>query len=158
MAKAQRVKSGTVQVEGLRELNKALRDLGPDMQKELRQASKSVAEFVASDARAAALSLGGVAEKVAPSIKGLGGVRSASVAFGGARYPFAGGAEFGAGQDLRRTRSSGSYKGFNQFDRWKGNGKDAGYFVYPTIRRDADRIVTEYGKAVDVLLKKAFPD
>src|SRR5437879_12566429 len=128
MAKASKIKSGTVQVEGLRELNKALRALGPELQKELGQASKSVADFVASDARGAALMLGGVAAKVAPSIKGVGGVRSAGVAFGGARYPMAAGAEFGAGHDLHRTRSSGSYKGFNQFDRWKGNGSDAGYF------------------------------
>lgn len=158
MAKASKIKTGTVSVEGLRELNKALRALGPDMQKKLGAASRSVAEFVASDARSAALRLGGVAAKVAPSIKGVGGARSAGVAFGGARYPMAAGAEFGAGQDLHRRRSSGAYLGFNQFEPWRGNGKDAGYFVYPSIRQDADRIVTEYGKAIDDLLKEAFPD
>jgi hypothetical protein len=158
MARASKIKTGTVSVEGLRELNKALKALGPEFPKALGAASKVVANFVANDARGAAMSLGGIAAKTAPSIKGVGGATSAGVAFGGARYPFASGAEFGAGQDLRRRRSSGTYLGFNQFEPWKGNGKDAGYFVYPSIRQDSDRIVTEYSKAVDAVLKNAFPD
>lgn len=144
MARGQKIKSGTVKVDGLRELNRALRKLGPESQKELKEASRKVASFVAADARSAAIGLGGVAAKSAPSISAVGGVSGAGVAFGGARYPFAGGAEFGS---IR----------YRQFKPWRGNGPDAGYFVYPSIRRDADRIVTEFTDAVDKVIERNFP-
>lgn len=144
MARSQKIRSGTVKVDGLTELNRALRGLGPDAQKELKEASRSVATFVASDARSAANALGGVAAHVAPSIKPVGGVSGAGVAFGGARYPMAGGAEFG------------SYR-YKQFKPWRGNSSDAGYFVYPAIRRDADRIVTEFTDAVQKVIDRRFP-
>lgn len=145
MAKSQRIRSGTVSVEGLRELSKALKELDPALQKELRATNKEVATFVANDARAAALSLGSVAAKTAPSIKASAGTQSASVSFGGPAFPFAGGAEFGSHQ-------------FKQFKPWTGNGSDAGYFVYPSIRQDADRIETEYTKALDAVIRKAGLD
>lgn len=144
MAKGQKIRSGTVRVEGLPELSRALKAIGPEAQKELREASKSVATFVANDARSAAYSLGGVAGHVAPSIRPVGGVAGAGVSFGGAAYPMAGGAEFG------------SYR-FKQFQPWRGNGPGAGYFVYPSIRRDADKIVSEFTDAVDKIIDRRFP-
>lgn len=150
-----KLKAGAVRVEGLSELNKALRDIGPEARAELKAASKKVADFVAADAKAAAASLGGVAAKVAPSITpraGIGG--TAGVAFGGARYPMAGGAEFGAGRDRMRNRKSGQYVGYRQFQPWRGSGSSAGYFLYPSIRRDADRIITEFTTALDEVVKK----
>lgn len=158
MASSRKIRSGTLAIEGLAELNKALRALGPEMQNELRDTNRFVAQFVAADARSAASALGGVAAHVAPSIKAVGGNRSAGVAFGGARYPMAAGAEFGAGHNVVRSRTTGGYKGYNQFDAWSGNDTRAGYFVYPAIRQDSSRIETEYGKAMDRLLKKAFPN
>lgn len=149
------MKAGAVRVEGLRELNKALKDIGPEARAELKSAAQKVANLVAADAKAAASSLGGVAAKVAPSISpraGIGG--TAGVAFGGARFPMAGGAEFGAGHDRMRNRKSGQYVGYNQFPQWRGNGSGAGYFLYPTIRRDADRIITEFTTALDEVVKK----
>ena len=137
----QRIRSGTVEVHGLTELNRALRGISKEAQGDLKEASRKVAEFVASDAKAAAYSLGGVAAHVAPSIGRVGGVSSAGVAFGGARYPMAGGAEFGS---IR----------YKQFKPWRGNSSSAGLFVYPSIRRDADRIETEYRDAIDGLLEK----
>lgn len=154
----QKIRTGDVQISGLRELNKALKDLPGDLEKELPKTSKRVAGFVADDAHSNALSLGGVAAKVAPSIKAVGGAKSAGVGFGGAAYPMGGGAEFGAGRDTQRTRSSGTYIGFRQFQEWRGNDSNAGYFVYPSIRSNSDRIVEEYTQSVDDLLKKAFPD
>lgn len=137
----QRIRSGTVAVEGLTELNRALRRMGPEFPKEMRAVNKTVAEFVANDARSNAYSLGGVAAHVAPSIKASAGTTSAGVAFGGPSWPMAGGAEFGS---IR----------YKQFQPWRGNGPDAGYFVYPAIRQDADRIEDEYTEAVDDLIKK----
>ena len=58
-----------VQVDGLAELNRALRELGPDAQKELKGANLEVAKDVADDAQAIAIGLGGVAAKSAPSLK-----------------------------------------------------------------------------------------
>lgn len=144
MARTQRIRSETVRVEGLTELNRALKSLGPEAQRELKDASRRVAGFVASDAASAARSIGGVAAKTAPSIKAVGGVSSAGVAFGGSGYPFAGGAEFGA------------YR-FKQFQPWRGSSSSAGYFVYPSIRHDADRIVTEFSDAVDKVIDRNFP-
>lgn len=137
-----RIRSGDIQVEGLRELAATLKSLDKDLARELRLANKSVATFVAKDAKSAAETLGGVAGHVAPSIKASAGLTSAGVAFGGSAYPMAAGAEFGSVR-------------YGQFQSWRGNSSDAGYFVYPSIRRDADRIETEYGKALDDVLRKA---
>jgi hypothetical protein len=137
-----RIKTGAVQVDGLVELNRALKVMDRDLAKDLRAASKAVATFVSNDARAAAQSIGGVAAHVAPSIKASAGATSAGVAFGGPAYPMAGGAEFGAYQ-------------YPQFQPWRGNGPGAGYFVYPAIRQDVDRIETEYHNALEHLIAKA---
>lgn len=135
-----RIRTG-VKVSGLRELNVALREISKDAQKELTKANKAIAEFVAEDARGAAHSLGGVAAHVAPSIKATGGTTWAGVGIGGPAYPMAGGAEFG------------SLK-FKQFKPWRGNNSDAGYFLYPAIRQDADRIEHEHTEAMQRLLAK----
>lgn len=130
-----------VRVVGLNDLNRALRELGPDLQRELKRTNLDVAQIVADDARSAALQLGGVAAHVAPSIRASARNTAAGVSFGGAGYPMAAGAEFGA------------YR-FKQFQPWRGNDENAGYFVYPAIRQDADRIETEYGAAIDKLLDR----
>lgn len=144
-----RIQTGTVRVEGLRELSKALKQLeDKNLGKELQKANKAAATTVAKDATGAAYSLGSTAAHVAPSIKASAGRMSASVSIGGASHPAAAGAEFG-GQGRPTTM---------QFQPWRGAGSNAGYFLYPTIRRDADKIVEEYTAALDELLGKAFPD
>ncbi len=144
MARSQKIRTGDVKVQGLRELSRALKKLGPEAQKELKTASREVAGFVASGAANRARSLGGVAAHVAPSISATGGVSGAGVGFGGAAYPMAGGAEFG------------SYR-YKQFKPWLGNGPGAGYFVYPTIRAESDRIVQQFSDAVDKVIERNFP-
>ena len=130
-----------VKVTGLAELNKALKALGPEVQSELKAAHFEVGSMVADDAKSIAYGLGGVAAKVAPSIKATKAAAGAAVSFGGAAYPFAGGAEFGS---LR----------YKQFKTWRGSGSDAGYFVYPAIRQDADQIETTYVERIDDLMRK----
>lgn len=136
-----RFKSGEVRVEGLTELQRALKEIGPEAAKESRKVSRKVAGFVADDAKSAAYSLGGVAAHVAPSIKPSAGAVSAGVALGGAAYPMALGAEFG-GRGRPTTM---------QFQPHLGR---TGYFVYPTIRRDGDRIESEYREGIDHVLKR----
>lgn len=144
MARLNATGSG-VNVDGLPQLVRALKEIDPALVKELRQANLSVAKFVADDARAGALALGSTAAKVAPSVKASAGAGYAGVALGGPGYPMAAGAEFG------------SYR-YKQFQPWRGNGSDAGYFLYPAIRQDADRIETEYKWAADEVIRKAGLD
>lgn len=131
-----------VQVEGLAELNRALRDLGGRaLQKELKETNLEVAKFVAEDARSDAYALGGVAAKVAPSVKASAGYGFAGVSFGGSAYPMAMGAAFG-GQKRPTTQ---------QFMPHLGR---TGYFPYPAIRRDGEKIEEAYGDGLDDLLKR----
>lgn len=130
-----------VGVEGLTELRKALKAISDTAPRELSAAGKEVAGFVAEDARSAASGLGGVAAKVAPSIKASSAGGGGAIGLGGAAYPMAAGAEFG-GQGRPTTQ---------QFKPHLGR---TGYFVYPTIRRDADRIEETYSEKIDDLMRK----
>lgn len=134
-------KSQGVNVRGLAELNRALKQLGPEVRAELKAANVEVGEMVANDAANIAYGLGGVAAKTAPSIKATKTQNGAGVAFGGAAYPFAGGAEFG------------SFR-YKQFQPWRGNGAGAGYFLYPAIRQDSDEIAETYMERLDDLIRK----
>lgn len=133
-----------VEVDGLAELNRALREIGPDAQKRLKGANLEVAREVADDAEDIALGLGGVAAKSAPSIRAAARNTAAGVTIGSAAYPFALGAEFG-GQRRPTTQ---------QFKPWRGNGPQAGYFVYEAVRRDADEIVRLYDEAIAHVLRE----
>ena len=134
-------KSDGVNVEGLAELRRALKAVSAAAPKELSAAGKEVAQFVAADAQGAASALGGVAAKVAPSIRAAAAAGGGAIALGGAAYLMAAGAEFG-GQGRPTTQ---------QFKPHLGR---TGYFVYPTIRRDADRIESEFGEKIDDLMRK----
>lgn len=122
---------------GLDEVRHDLRELAHDLPDALRKADQDAAEETAERARSAAYSLGGVAAHVAPSLKAAG----REVSLGGSGYDMAAGAEFGS----RRYR---------QFKPWRGSGDSGGYFLYPTISRDADRIEGTYADALDDLLRR----
>ena len=77
---ARRSSDAGIFVHGLPELSRALKQLGGDFPKELRNAGKDVASFVASEARAKAQSIGGVAAHVASSVKPSAGAQYAGVA------------------------------------------------------------------------------
>ena len=147
------IRSNDVQVDGLDELYRALRQMGPELEKQMRLTNKAAAETETQNARAAAARLGDVPAHVINSLSSRGSGTAAGIAFGGPRAPDAMGHEFGAGRDMPRKRKSGTYLGYQQFKPWRGRGEGAGYFIYPTIRRDADRIVADYEAAVDRLLK-----
>ena len=142
MARSQRIKSGAIEVHGLRELNRALKKVEGGTPNALRDTNKKVAEKVAMGARSRAQGLGGVAAHVAPSLRASAGAAFAGVAGGGAAYPMFGGAEFGS---IR----------YKQFKPWLGNSTDAGYFLFPEIRAQAPHIEDEYREALDNLIKKA---
>jgi hypothetical protein len=134
-------KSEGVNVEGLAELRRALKAASDAAPKELNAVSKDVATLVADDARGKAAGLGGVAAKVAPSISPSGTARGGAITLGGTSYPMALGAEFG-GQGRPTTQ---------QFKPHLGR---TGYFVYPSIRANSDRIESEFSEKIDDLMRK----
>lgn len=132
-------------VLGLKELVRDLRAWERTAPRLVSQAHKRIADRVAGKAKATASGQGSVAAKAAPSIRGSGRMTSAAVLLGGAAYPFALGAEFGALQ-------------YPQFLPWKGNSEEAGYFLYPTIRAMEDEIREEYlDEVYGALERRAFP-
>lgn len=143
--------SDRVRVEGLRDFQRELRALDNKLPRQMRVANLEAAEVVAKEARAKAIAQGGVAEKTAPSIKAAAEQVRSKVNIGGTRYPFALGAEFGA-------------KVYPQFKRWRGNqhqpdvDNGVGYFLYPAIRETRSEFIDTYAKALDQLMRRAFPD
>lgn len=47
--------------------------------------------------------------------------------------------------------------GWNQFQPWRGNKTKAGYFLFPTVRKNIDEIIEIYGDGMDDLLRDVFP-
>lgn len=141
-----RIRSGDIAVDGLVEFRKALKAMGDvEALREMRAANKEAATIVAGEAKDKAQSLGSVAAKVAPSIRVSAGQQSAGVSWGGSAYPMAWGAEFG-GQRRPTTQ---------QFRPWRGSDSGAGYFAYPAIRENLDRIVIPYEQAIADIVRKA---
>lgn len=118
-----------------------------------------IARDVAGRAKSRAVGVKG-GQRLARAISAVAQQRSAGVQIRDNAGSTAGalGYEFGAGRQTRRDRRSGTYVGFRQFDNWRGNGRDAGYAVYPTIRDEAPGMPERYADALDPLLRRAFPD
>lgn len=136
----------SVKVAGLRELRAALRRLDDrSLLKELGSANARIADLVVSKARGNASSA--MEQSAAGRLKASKAVASARVILGGKPYDM--GAEFGAGRNQRRSRSTGSYLGFNQFKPWRGSGGGAGYFLFPAIRDSRDELIEAYAKGIE---------
>lgn len=148
----------TYTVPGLRRTLARLPKLAKD---ELRGASLRIAELVADDARQGARLQGGLALLVAPSItatrdsvprvkegstKKLPRHSSGRERRGGRQTvgDVMWGAEFGGG---RRSST-------RQFRPWRGSGSDAGYMLYPAVRRNAERTGELYSAALDAALQE----
>lgn len=147
-----------VRVAGLDQFRKELRKLDDaGLIEGLKDANFEVAELVVRSAKANASTR--MENRAAATLKARRGQRRAEVGLGNARTPFAIGAEFGAGQNIvRRSVNGRSFRGYNQFRQWRGSDSGAGYFLYPAIRAETDKIVEVYGDSIDKLMSKAFPD
>lgn len=132
-----------IEVVGLRDLQKELRAIDKDFPKELRLANKEAAQVVADATRASFASRGGVAPKVAASVKALAQQRNASVKIGGARFPYALGSEFGG----RARRTTQQFPPFQK----------GGYSLFPTVKDKREEVIKVYDEAIDRLLARAFP-
>lgn len=137
----------TIEFEGLKQLRKDLLAVDKNLVKELGQAYKKIGTMIVSAASARAQGLGGVAAKSAQALASTARATDVSIRINGEKYPWALGGEFGGGA----PRSP-------QFKPWRGNGPDAGYFLYPTIRDDSQKILDGFLEAFDKASKLAFPN
>jgi hypothetical protein len=149
----------SVAVKGLDELRRELRRLDDaGLLDELKTANFEVASSVVEWAQAEARRFGPMDVAAADTLSAARGQRAAEVRLGGAKAPWAGGSEFGAGRNMPRSTSRGTVTGWQQFRPWRGNGRDAGYWLYPAIRSHTDQIVETYGDALEQITARAFPD
>lgn len=132
-----------IRVSGLDELRRELRRL--DMTADLKDVNNRVAQHVADAAERRARSLGRMEAKAAESLRANRAQSKAAVTIGGARHEFALGAEFGSNR-------------YKQFRPWRGSGQAAGYFLWPSIRAERERVIDMYGDEIERLTAKAFPD
>jgi hypothetical protein len=137
-------KSG-IAITNLTPALRALRKLSPDAHKELKIASRKIADQLVTRAQSRATTP--QARKAARSLRARGGDQP-TVALGGASAPFALGAEFGGGAYYAgHPTERGGYT--SQFAPWRGSGKSAGYFLYPTVRAERGWIGEAYAQALD---------
>lgn len=140
-----------VRVDGLRDLQKALRQADKDFPKELRKANLGAAEVVAQETRQSFLSRPGVAPKVALTVRAVAQQRNASVKIGGelkGRSPKAIGAQTAMGSNF------GTIGRFPQFP----PVKKPDYSLYTSIYAKRAEVLDTYDDALGKLTKKAFPN
>ncbi len=147
--KAATFSGGSIQIEGLRDFNRALKQVSDQYPKQVKDANYDLAREVATRAKTRAMGEGGSARKAAASLRASRSANASAVSGGGPRYPYFWGAEFGS-------------KRYGQFKAWRGNqwgGWDGGpgYFLHPTIRNDARKLIDDYMKRLDELAAEAFP-
>jgi hypothetical protein len=131
-----------IKVIGLKEFRAELKAI--DLDKGLAKVNYEVAQYVVTAAQSLA---GGVSRLTARGARSFKPSRSgvaARITLGGSGAPEAAGAEFGA----RR---------FPQFQPWRGDGDDAGYALWPTIRDRTPEVIEMHGDAIEKLMRPAFP-
>lgn len=142
-------KGASVNVTGLKELRKAVKEAGDELPKEMRQTNKNVAERIIEPAAKergrqsrrnlaggrAALGSVGVA-----SIRTLATQKSATIAMGGGRVPWAGGSEWGSG---------GAYRQFPPKN-------PEGYILYPTVKDKRDEVIEAYLEEMERFTGRIF--
>ena len=204
----------SINVTGLTALRREIKKVsdagGPNGSDMLKDLNYKVAELVIGKAKSAASGVSSMASKAAQSMDASRSGVSARVNAGGSKYPFFGGAGFGAYSDRKRlikntggrativrknesvakvrsrvenqtlqydryggsstvrkrTRAQGNTAvkvtgvrlGYNQFKPWRGNGVGAGYFLFPTVRKNIDEIIDLYGDGMQDILRDVFPD
>lgn len=135
-----------IDVDGLKPLLRDLRRVERDLPKAMRQSLIPVSQTVLRGATTKAQSLGGVhAHAARRGLRAGATQNTAWIKLLASREPTILGAEFGGG---RRSTT-------RQFPPWRGAGRTAGYFVYPTIRDKSDDIMREVEDAVRDLLRRA---
>lgn len=144
-----------IEVKGLKEFRTAVKQLEnrKDVEDQLKQAHVQAARSVLSAATGHAATP--LQRKALGAMSASPSQRGAAVRLG----KLGGGAEFGAAHNLPRRMANGrTRRGWNQFPPWRGSGDEAGYFIWPTIRAETDRLLEVYMEALMRIIKNAFPD
>lgn len=140
-----------IEIVGLRAFMRELALLSPEVDAKFKAVNYEVAEKVKGEAMTDAQALGGVAAKAAPSLRATKTKNYSSIRLGGAKAPYAQGAEFGSDK-------------FRQFKPWRGNQWSdrgpggVGYFLQPKIRDMDKEIQKMYADAFDKIAAGTFPD
>lgn len=134
-----------VEVSGLKELRKALRDADPALAKELSRRLKTAADMVATDAKGRVPVQSGRARgSIRPSVSG----NKAYVVGGKAKVPYYGWLDFGSRRPTTgNLRSRGPWAG-------SGRGPKEGRFIYPAIRANSRKLRDLVADAVDDMKRK----
>jgi len=139
---------GSVQVVGLRELQKELKQVDAELPKKLRVGQLDIARDVVEKADARARGMGGVfrhAVAMQGSLKAKGEQRYAKAVLDANKAPMILGAEFGA----KRYRQFPRFRGNQHPSTWAPEG--VGYVLYPTIRDNEAGIVDAYDRMLGQL-------
>jgi hypothetical protein len=164
-----RISGYRLQVNGLRELRAALRDLDAGLPKELQSTNKRVVnEVLVPRARGlAARTLHGSGYNqrthrsryhwadVINSIRGTATQTSASILLGSTARTknWMLGYEFGSLGNQRSTHGN-----TKMFPPWRGSGTGAGYFFFPTIRQSGPEVVDAYATALQRFVDRTIPE
>lgn len=142
-----------IQVEGLKDLVRSLQKADKRYRAAFVDANLKAASLVVTAAKARANREGKLAAKAARSLRAGKSANAAYVSYGGRKYPFAMGAEFGALRDKPRSVETGTRKGWNQFQQHRGR---EGIFIYPSLRENREEVLQVYLAEVDKILDMTF--
>ncbi len=122
---------------------------------EAKKESSALAEYAAGEIKQAAATRtvsGTAARRIADGVKVSKTSKVGEFSYGFARQKFSGG---GSTQDLLYGMEFGSnrYKQFPNRTPVKGRG-NAGYFIYPTLRRIQPELIAKWEAAFDRILKE----
>lgn len=140
-----------VQIEGLRDFNRALRRIDASLPKVTRQAHAEFANQVRDAARSTARSLPGKG-RFAALIRSSAGQNFGAVKLK-ASHPAAAGWVFGSLRFRRFRRWVGKQSAVSGF----GDFGPAAYAVGPAITREAPRVLDQYHRRVQQAFRQAFP-
>jgi hypothetical protein len=133
-----------VEIEGLKDIQKKLRDLDPALAKELKTVNLTVADMVADIARAKVPTRSG---KARSTVKAKGEQRFAVIKAGGRKAPYYPWLDFG-GQAGHKSGNAIGDRGKRPFIR-------EGRYIYSTVGTYHSKIVHEYVVMLGALLDKA---
>lgn len=133
-----------IRVQGLRDLNRDLQFFENGVGRSVRPVLLGFARRVQSRVIALYAVLYPNSFRSIAGIKATATQRQATIVLDGATFPALLGREFGSAR-------------FKQFPAWRGNGQDAGYFLFPTLREELPEMLDDLQDAIDELAAKAFP-
>lgn len=170
MARQIRSSDFKLEVQGLREFQRALALVADEYPEQIKQENVLLANRLKQKAQRRGAAQGGVVAKGARSLKVAQSSREAAIIGGttGSRTDRAVffGAEFGSKRKTRGRKipvnAHASPKQKHGFKPWRGNqfqgwAGGPGYFLHPTIRQDGPRALEAYMEALGRLESRAFP-